>query len=232
MNKTDSQLKLVLATAVMLGLLLAWDASGQDLALAHLSGGASGFALRDHWLLSGVMHQGGRLLAWLLVLLLSLGLWWPRGFLRELSWSARLQLVLSCWLSVLVVSLLKSASATSCPWDLHEFGGVAQYLPHWSGFWRADGGGGHCFPAGHASAGFAFVGGYFALRREAPRLAGRWLLAAVAAGLLLGLAQQLRGAHFMSHTLWSGALCWLSAWALDLGWRAWARRRAQLVPAA
>lgn len=231
MNKHAPQIKLGLATAFMLLILLAWDASGLDLALARLSGGAAGFALREHWLLTGPMHQGGRLLAWVGVLLLSLGLWWPRGFLRRLSWSARLQLVLSCWLAVLTVSLLKGASATSCPWDLREFGGVAQYLPHWAGFWRGDGGGGHCFPAGHASSGFAFVGGYFALRHEAPELARRWLLAAVAAGLLLGLGQQLRGAHFMSHTLWSGALCWLSAWALDLGWRAWARRRAVLVPA-
>lgn len=232
MNRLEPQFRIGLATVAMLGLLLLWDASGQDLALARLSGGAAGFALRENWLLSGLMHQGGRLLAWLLVLLLSLGLWWPRGFLRQLPWSARLQLVLSCWLAVLTVSLLKGASATSCPWDLREFGGVAQYLPHWAGFWRGDGGGGHCFPAGHASAGFAFVGGYFALRDSAPRLARRWLLAALAAGLLLGLGQQLRGAHFMSHTLWSGALCWLSAWALDLVWRAWARRRAVAVAAA
>lgn len=216
---------LALATAGLLLMLLAWEGSGLDLVLARWSGGAAGFALRDHWLLTSVLHQGGRLLAWLLALLLSLGLWWPRGPLRRLSWSARLQLVLSCWLAVLVVSLLKGASATSCPWDLQTFGGVARYQAHWLGFWQSDGGGGHCFPAGHASAGFAFVGGYFAFRAQAPVIARRWLLAALGAGLLLGLSQQLRGAHFMSHTLWSGLLCWLSAWALDGVWRlAHARR--------
>jgi membrane-associated PAP2 superfamily phosphatase len=46
-------------------------------------------------------------------------------------------------------------------------------------------------------------------------LARRWLLLALAAGLVLGLSQQWRGAHFMSHTLWSGWLCWCLAWALD-----------------
>ncbi len=207
------------ATACVLLLMLGWEAGGLDLALARWSGSAAGFALRDHWLFSSVLHQGGRLLAWLLMLLLSLGLWWPRGPLRRLSWSGRLQLVLSCWLAVLVVSLLKGTSATSCPWDLQEFGGVARYLPHWDGFRRGDGGGGHCFPAGHASAGFAFIGGYFVFRNAAPLIARRWLLAALAAGLLLGLSQQLRGAHFMSHTLWTGMLCWLSVWALDGFWR-------------
>jgi membrane-associated PAP2 superfamily phosphatase len=48
-----------------------------------------------------------------------------------------------------------------------------------------------------------------------PALARGWLAAAVAAGLVLGLAQQWRGAHFMSHTLWSGWVCWCVAWALD-----------------
>ncbi|HEX2011069.1 MAG TPA: phosphatase PAP2 family protein, partial [Roseateles sp.] len=152
--------------------------------------------------------------------LLSLGVWWPRGPLRRLRWSARLQLVLSGWLAVLLVSLLKGVNATSCPWDLQQFGGVARYVPHWLGFWRGDGGGGHCFPAGHASAGFAFVGGYFAFRGVDARIARRWLAAALAAGLLLGLSQQLRGAHFMSHTLWSAWLCWSAAWILDGLWRA------------
>ena len=45
--------------------------------------------------------------------------------------------------------------------------------------------------------------------------ARRWLVASLLAGLVLGLAQQWRGAHFMSHTLWTGLACWLVAWAAD-----------------
>ena len=58
---------------------------------------------------------------------------------------------------LLVVSLIKRASLTSCPWDLAEFGGPAQYVSHWV-LGLADGGGAHCFPGGHASAALAFVG--------------------------------------------------------------------------
>jgi membrane-associated PAP2 superfamily phosphatase len=37
------------------------------------------------------------------------------------------------------------------------------------------------------------------------------------AGLLLGLAQQVRGAHYMSHTFWTAWFCWATAACLDLG---------------
>ena len=61
------------------------------------------------------------------------------------------------------------------------------------------------------------MGGYFALRHKAPAAARWWLAAAVLAGLVLGGAQQVRGAHFMSHTLWTGWLCWTVGWLCDLG---------------
>ncbi|WP_046111515.1 phosphatase PAP2 family protein [Aquincola tertiaricarbonis] len=203
-------------TLLALAALLAWDAGGLDLPLARLFGDAAGFALRDHWLLGPVMHEGGRLLGWLGALLLCLGVWWPRGPLRGLARRHRLQLAVSTLAAALAVSVLKGFSSTSCPQELALFGRSAQYLSHWRWPGTADGGSGHCFPAGHASAGFAFVSGWFAFRRAGLRgQADGWLLAALAAGLLLGLAQQARGAHFMSHTLWSAWLCWVVAWAMD-----------------
>jgi membrane-associated PAP2 superfamily phosphatase len=142
---------------------------------------------------------------------------------EKLSWlltgqgldrASRVQLALTVLASVLAVSLLKQASHTSCPWDLQEFGGMAHYVSHWSWGVR-DGGPGGCFPAGHASTAFAYLGGYFVLRRVAPRIALAWLAAALVGGLLLGVTQQLRGAHYMSHTLWSGWVCWTVGLAID-----------------
>lgn len=205
-------------TGGLLLTLLAWEASGLDLALAGLAGGPSGFAWRDHWLLRDVLHGGGRVASWLLVAAIGLGVWWPWGWLTRLSFSRRLQLATSNLAAALAVAGMKSVSGTSCPWDLSAFGGAIGASSHWFGFFTADGGSGHCFPAGHASAGFAFVGGYFAFREPHPRLARAWLAAAGASGLVLGLAQQWRGAHFMSHTLWSAALCWWAAWTVDLLW--------------
>ena len=211
----DAGRRLLLLTAVAALALLAWDASGLDMAVAGWAGGPDGFAWRRHWLLSGLMHDGMRLLAWALALALCLGVWWPWGPLRALPVSRRLQLAAGVLVATAVVSLLKSVSPASCPWDLAAFGGVARPVSHWAWWSAPAGAAGHCFPAGHASAGFAFVSGYFAFRPHAPALARRWLLAALGAGLLLGLAQQWRGAHFMSHTLWSAWACWCTAWVAD-----------------
>ncbi|MFZ2649255.1 MAG: phosphatase PAP2 family protein [Burkholderiaceae bacterium] len=197
-----------------LPLLLAWDASPLDMQLAAWFGGPAGFPLKDDWLLSAVLHEGGRLAAWACVLVASLMVWWPLGVFKRIDVSRRLQLVVSALVAVLAVNVLKAFSNTSCPWDLAEFGRTARHVSHWA--WAMfDGGSGRCFPAGHASAGFAFVAGYFAFAEAAPRAARAWLAVALAAGLLFGLAQQARGAHFMSHTLWTAWLCWCIALSAD-----------------
>ena len=203
-------------TFALLAIALAWDASGLDVPFAHLAGSAQGFPWKAQWFFYDVLHEGGRHLAWLLVLGLCLAVWWPLGPLARLTQRRRLQLAVSTLGAALAVSLLKKTSLTSCPWELAEFGGVARYASHWSRI--VDGGTGQCFPAGHASSGFAFVGGYFAFRDVDLRLARRWLAAALCAGLGLGLAQQWRGAHFMSHTLWTAVVCWMVACGVDAAW--------------
>src|SRR6218665_1232109 len=47
--------------------VLAWDAGGQDLALARVFGSAGGFALREQWFLTQVLHEGARRLGYLLL---------------------------------------------------------------------------------------------------------------------------------------------------------------------
>lgn len=213
--QTFSNRQVAAVTAALALLLLAWDVSGLDLATAHWFGGAGGFPLRDNGWLSEVMHDGGRRLAWGFAVSLCVAVWWPVGPLRRLTFHRRLQLAVAPLLAVLAVSALKSVSSTSCPWGLADFGGVAHYTPHWGQVFAPDGGSGRCFPAGHAASGFAFVGGYFAFREAAPAIARRWLAASLLAGAVLGLGQQIRGAHFTSHTLWTAFICWCVAWAMD-----------------
>ena len=57
------------------------------------------------------------------------------------------------------------------------------------------------------------------------------LVAALPAGLLLGWAQQLRGAHYLSHTLWSAWICWATGWAVEATCTAWMDRNGQRTPA-
>jgi len=207
-------------------LLLAWDHSGLDLSMARWFGSATGFPLENHWFWRGILHDGMRPLPWLLELGLLLAIVRPVGALTQLSALRRSQFALTTLVALLVVSSIKLHSRTSCPSSLQEFGGMASYVSHWAWGIR-DGGDGNCFPAGHASAGFAFLGGFFAFRHRLPATAARWLAGAMLTGLLLGVAQQLRGAHYMSHTFWTAWFCWVTAASLDLGFSQLERRTSQ-----
>lgn len=207
--------------------LCAWDATGLDMALARWFGSANGFAWRSVPGFVLAFHEVPRALSMLLLAALVLGVVWPFGFLRGLALGARVQLAASVLGAVAVATLIKHGSSTSCPWDLAEFGGVARHVSHWAWGLR-DGGPGRCFPGGHASAAFGFVAGWWVLRRGAPRVAGVWLAVALLAGLVLGGAQQVRGAHFMSHTFWSAWVCAATGFALECAVAAW--RATRLAP--
>lgn len=187
--------------------LLAWDVSKADLWAMRQVGDAAGFALRDSWYTASLIHQGGRLLSWGVMVFILLVNLLPRRLLPRLSRHERVQWLAVTVTCLLAVSLIKRASLTSCPWDLAEFGGTAHYVSHWA-LGRHDGGGGHCFPSGHASAAFAFLCGGWVLARAYPRLGRAWLITVIALGGVYGLGQMLRGAHYPSHTMWTAWICW------------------------
>ncbi len=197
----------VWALLVGLGALLVWDASGLDLWVMRQVGSAAGFAWRENWFTVQLVHQGGRLLSWLAVAFILLANLRPRQVLPELTRRERLDWLLATLFCLAAVSLIKRASVTSCPWDLAEFGGTAHYISHWA-FGLRDGGGGHCFPSGHASAAFAFLGGGCVLARAYPRAARAWLAGVISLGVVYGIGQMLRGAHYPSHTMWTAWICW------------------------
>ena len=153
-----------------------------------------------------MLHSGARYVAWALALVLVVGIWRPLPFARGLTRKERVAWVLATIACALLIPLLKLASKTSCPWSLTEFGGTATYVSHWM-LGRGDGGPGRCFPAGHATAAFCFLPGWFILRRTAPVAARRWLIATLLAGVLMTMVQVVRGAHYVSHSLWTGWLC-------------------------
>lgn len=208
------------AVGVGLFMLMAWDASGLDLWVMRHVGTANGFAWRDSWLTAGLIHQGGRALSWVAVAFILAVNLRPAQWLPRLTRRERLGWLLTTVLCLALIALVKRASLTSCPWDLHEFGGSAHYVSHWL-LGRHDGGAGHCFPSGHASAAFAFLGGGWALARAYPRAARAWLVAVVALGSVYGVGQMLRGAHYPSHTMWTAWICWAATAAAmrARGWR-------------
>lgn len=200
----------------LLCLTLAWDASGTDLRVMAWLGNTQGFALRDHWWLSAVLHDGARQAALVIFLGLLLMAVWPVGRVRQMPGLQRLEIVTGITLSLLLINLVKRSSLTSCPWELQAFGGTASYVSHWA--WGvADGGSGFCFPGGHASSALAFLAlSLPGLASPHPHWQRRaWVLTGliVITGAVLGGAQTLRGAHYPSHTAWTALLCAAAAWA-------------------
>lgn len=201
-------LAIVVAIAVM-GL-------GLDLRLADVfyawEGGS--WSLRSATLTESLIHVLGRNLvaaAWLAVVL-AYAATWSRPQWRRLRKPLGL-LALSVLLSTLLVSWIKSWSNIDCPWDLARYGGSRVYLD----FFAARPAGmpdAACFPAGHASGGYAWMALYFFFLSVRPAWRWRGLAVGLALGLVFGIAQQLRGAHFLSHDLWTAALCWSVAVAV------------------
>jgi membrane-associated PAP2 superfamily phosphatase len=115
--------------------------------------------------------------------------------------------------STSVVSFLKSDSMHACPSDLTIYGGnlplfaLFEHLPK-------DVAAGHCFPAGHASGGFALMAFSFSFRDEKPKFAVAMLILALVLGFSMGWAQMMRGEHFLSHNLWSAWVVWLVLFVL------------------
>ena len=198
-------------------LLFAMESTGIDNVVSNwfFDPVAGVFPLRYNSILEIVGHQWTKQLV--IVLACSvIGTYLLSFLLQGLEPQRRLLLFLSLALTLapLAVVLLKAISFRHCPWSLQEYGGFA---PHLSLFDAAPPGIllGHCFPSGHASTGFCLLAFYFAgltLGNRRLALAGLW--GGFAAGLLLGMARIAQGAHFLSHNLWSGLVCWLVILAL------------------
>jgi membrane-associated PAP2 superfamily phosphatase len=168
------------------------------------------FPLRYNLTFEIVTHHWAKYVV-VLIACAVIGAWLMSFFLPALKSRRRVLLFLGLALTLApaTVSILKSGSHRSCPYDLVQYGGNA---PHVGLLERTPPGDypGRCFPSGHASAGFCLFAFYFAglaLRRRHLALAGLW--GGFAAGMLFGLARLAQGAHFLSHNLWSGLVCWL-----------------------
>lgn len=205
----------VVVLLVLSGLLMG---GGGDLWLAdhlyRLEG--SRWVLKDAWLTSSLIHRGGKWLSIGASLLVVLAL--VRACIDQ-RWQCYrrplLFLLLAIALSTGLVSLLKAVTHMDCPWDLSRYGG-ARSLVGLFDVRPADMPRAACFPGGHSSAGYAWIALYFFALLVRPAWRWRLLTAALLTGTVFGLGQQLRGAHFLSHDLWSLGISWLIAVTLYL----------------
>lgn len=120
-----------------------------------------------------------------------------------------LYLVVSTLIATLSISMLKHLTHIDCPWSMRGLGGTSEYFPWLNVLFSSHNEKGQCFPAGHASAAYAFFSLYFFSLCYVRKKALFVLMMVIFFGVLFGLSQQLRGAHFISHDITTAYLCWM-----------------------
>lgn len=108
-----------------------------------------------------------------------------------------------------LVSSLKGSTNVACPYALEQYGGDLPYIglfEHYPEDQRPEKRQ-RCFPAGHASGGYALLALYYLPKTR--RRKRQALAFAITVGSLMGGYKMLIGHHFLSHTVASMLLCWL-----------------------
>jgi len=173
------------------------------------------FPLRYNGFLEVVLHQWTKYLVTLAAVVAFAG--YLISFLSPQLRRARsllLFVALALSLAPLTVATLKLFSMQHCPWSIAEFGGYVPYVGLFDSY-PAGTAKGRCFPAGHASIGFCLFAFYFVGRAmNSESLARAGFALGLVAGLGLGWVRIVQGAHFATHVLWSGVVCWTVVAAL------------------
>lgn len=180
------------------------------------------FPHREEWLWSSLLHTDIKKVSTLVfVALIALAVRaWRSGRTEQLP--PLLFTLAGALLALTLNSHLKHLSPHSCPWSLQAFGGSAEYFRILSPV-PAGAGPGACLPSGHAATGFMWLPGVYACLRWQPRLALPAATAAILLGLLCGLTQIVRGAHFLSHIMLTAAVCGSTGSVLHHLCAAWPR---------
>ncbi len=204
---------LVLFTCVILGLEL----TDLDYRLSRNFYDATlhSWPYRHAWITEQLIYHGGKYLSEviglgiLICLLISQS---PKsalhGYRRVLTY-----LLIAGITGPVIIAIMKSYSHIYCPWDLKIFSGSRPYIRLFD-YVTPDMDNGHCFPAGLAADGYTLVSLYFFFLIIKPRYKYYGLAAGILLGLIYGFAQQMRGAQFLSHDLFSLAVCWYSSLVL------------------
>lgn len=166
---------------------------------------------KDNWLISTVFHSYGGKVTKILMALMFVVLLITRIKKSFNHYTLPMAfLFITSVIGPCIIIFLKNKTHIYCPWDLTLFGGLQPYIhlfDHTNDSLKI----GHCFPAAHASGGFTFMSFYFFFILLKPHYKYYGLAFGLLMGLIYGFSQQMRGAHFLSHDLFSAAICWFTS---------------------
>ena len=146
-------------------------------------------------------------IGYLILLIVALDSLRPWGIMRPFV-RARLRFVaLASLLVPTTIRSIKQFSVLHCPQGIDRYGGDSPFIrlldsvPDGIKY-------GHCFPAGHATVGLWLAAFCVFWLPHKPRTALFVFFTGLSVGLILGWVQQMRGMHFLFHTLWAA---WLAS---------------------
>lgn len=119
-------------------------------------------------------------------------------------------LVLSAIFVPAIASGLKSQTNMPCPRDEVHYGGLYPRTAVWQSYDKEFKLTHHrtkCWPAGHASGGFALLSLFFLFKKRGNKKIG--LAIGLSIGWAMGLYKMIIGDHFLSHTVITMILAWL-----------------------
>ena len=178
------------------------------------------FPWKNAWFAKILMHVYIKNLilscGFLLYLILLIDLFKPMHIVN--SWFRfRLRFVATASVVIPVtLSLLKKHSVLHCPWDIDRYNGSAPFLKLLD-YVPKGLEAGACFPAGHASTGLWLASLCVFWLPTNPTKAKYVFAMGLFTGFILGWVQQMRGAHFLFHTLWS---MWIASFIILIMLRA------------
>lgn len=178
----------------------------------HIQGNT--WAWKDALITQGILHKGGKWLS-LVMGLVTLVLLILSTLVKRLKnyRTPLLYLFSATLLSTLLVAAIKQLVSMECPWDLIRYGGTQVFIGLFDMRPPAMPASA-CFPAGHASAGYTWIALYFFFAAIRPQWRWTGLALGLGLGLTFGITQQFRGAHFLSHDLWTVMICWTVSFVL------------------
>lgn len=180
----------------------------------------------DNTVLRFIFYDGIKRLLIIVAVLLLFGLilGWKRPWMKPYR-RGLIIVILSSITVPLLVGSLKAVTNIPCPKNLDIFDGTYPHTCVWekysSDFCHTEKQ--KCWPAGHASGGFALLSLFFLFQTRKAKLAA--VYGAMVIGWSMGTYKMLIGDHFLSHTAITMILAWLIILLIAQGADCWERKR-------
>ncbi|XPV68050.1 MAG: phosphatase PAP2 family protein [Halarcobacter sp.] len=120
-----------------------------------------------------------------------------------------LVVLLSAIFVPLSIGALKKYTNTPCPCNIQHFNGSYPDIKVFDSYPKdfVQKSKARCWPAGHASAGFALMSLFFLFKKDKNKKIA--LIAAITLGWITGIYKMVLGDHFLSHTIITMLLSWI-----------------------